>query len=222
MLIAASCPSKRLAAVTRRTGLTGTCSSPASPAAVEGLGAVIAWSGSLATLLGYPTVERPIIVRMGSRRGRAGGRLRLMALRFDPIEEARRQWVAHGWTEAAPGMAVVTSVVRAQQIFLARIDAELRPLGLTFARYELLMVLAFSRQGAMPLGRVGARLQVHPTSVTNAVDRLEAQGLIRRLPHATDRRTTLAEILPAGRELAEQATVALNKAVFEAPGLDGA
>jgi len=145
-----------------------------------------------------------------------------MALRFDPIEEARRQWVAHGWTEAAPGMAVVTSVVRAQQIFLARIDAELRPLGLTFARYELLMVLAFSRQGAMPLGRVGARLQVHPTSVTNAVDRLEAQGLLRRLPHATDRRTTLAEILPAGRELAEQATVALNKAVFEAPGLDSA
>lgn len=140
-------------------------------------------------------------------------------LGFDPIEEARRQWSAHGWEDAALGMALVTSVMRAQQIFTARIEEELRPLGLTFARYELLMLLSFSRTGSMPLSRAGARLQVHPTSITNAVDRLEAQGLIRRLPHGTDRRTTLAEILPAGRELAERATKQLNRVVFEEPGL---
>lgn len=139
---------------------------------------------------------------------------------FDPIEEARRQWVAHGWGDAAPGMALVTSLVRAQQIFLARIEAELRPLGLTFARYELLMLLAFTRSGSMPLSRAGARLQVHPASVTNAVDRLEAQGLIRRMAHGTDRRTTLAEILPAGRDVAALATAALNRSVFERPGLE--
>ncbi len=109
-------------------------------------------------------------------------------LPFDPVEEARRHWEDHGWADAAPGMAAVTSVMRAQQIFLGRVDEVLRPLGLTFARYELLMLLSFSSTGSMPLGKVSARLQVHPTSVTNAVDRLEAQGLIRRLPHATDRR----------------------------------
>lgn len=140
-------------------------------------------------------------------------------LGFDPILEARRQWAAHGWADAAEGMAAITSVFRAQQIFLASIDRELRPLGLTFSRYEVLMLLAFSRDGALPLNKVGARLQVHPTSVTNAVDRLEAGDLIRRVPHATDRRTTLAEIQPAGREVAAQATAVVNAAVFAAPGM---
>jgi DNA-binding MarR family transcriptional regulator len=141
-------------------------------------------------------------------------------LSFDPIVEARRQWAAHGWEEVADGMAAVTSVFRAQQIYLALIDEALRPFGLTFARYEVLMLLSFSREGALPLNKVGSRLQVHPTSVTNAVDRLEAQDLIRRTPHPSDRRTTLAEILPLGRDIALKATVAVNAAVFADPHLD--
>jgi DNA-binding MarR family transcriptional regulator len=143
-------------------------------------------------------------------------------LPFDPILEARRHWREHGWGPAADGMAAVTSVFRAQQIYLARIDAVLRPVGLTFARYEVLMLLMFSRTGALPLSKVGARLQVHPTSVTNAVDRLEQQQLIRRVRHPTDRRTTLAEITTSGRLLAEKATAAVNAEVFAAPGLDPA
>lgn len=140
-------------------------------------------------------------------------------LDFDPIIEARRQWAAHGWEDSCDGMAAVTSIVRAQQLFLGRIDAVLRPLELTFARYEVLMLLVFSRQGSLPLNKIGARLQVHPTSVTNAVDRLEQQGLIKRVPHASDRRTTLAEVLPVGRELALRATSALNESVFRRPGI---
>lgn len=143
-------------------------------------------------------------------------------LPFDPIAEARRRWESHGWDQAAPGMAAITSVMRAQQIFQARVDEVLRPFGLTFARYELLMLLSFGRSGSMPLSKLGERLQVHPTSVTNAVDRLESQELLRRAPHASDRRTTLAELLPAGRELAAKATEALNREVFEAPGLSPA
>ncbi len=143
-------------------------------------------------------------------------------LPFDPILEARRQWAAHGWADAADGMAAVTSVIRAQQIYLARIDSVLRPFGLTFARYEVLMLLGFSRAGSLPLNKMGTRLQVHPTSITNAVDRLETQGLIRRVPHATDRRTTLAEITDEGRQLALEATEAVNGAVFATPGLVGA
>lgn len=117
-------------------------------------------------------------------------------------------------------MAAVTSVIRAQQIYLARVDTVLRPFSLSFARYELLMVLLFSRAGSLPLNKLGSRLQVHPTSVTNAVDRLEEQGLLRRVPHPTDGRTTLAEITDAGRSLAGQATAAINAEVFAAPGLD--
>lgn len=141
-------------------------------------------------------------------------------LRFDPILEARRQWEAHGWPDAAPGMAAVTSVIRAHQIYLARVEAVLRPFDLSFARYELLMVLLFSRRGALPLSKLGSRLQVHPTSVTNAVDRLEQQGMLKRVAHPTDGRTTLAEITPAGRRVARKATDALNAEVFTDPGLD--
>lgn len=142
-------------------------------------------------------------------------------LGFDPILEARRQWDAHGWEDASAGMAAVTSIVRAQQVFLGRIEAVLRPLSLTFARYEVLMLLLFSRRGSLPLNKIGSRLQVHPTSVTNAVDRLEGQGLIRRVPHETDRRTTLAEISPAGRDVALRASKALNEEVFSRPGMGG-
>src|SRR5579862_9022906 len=140
-------------------------------------------------------------------------------LPFDPIEEARNQWVAHGWEDAADGMAAVTSVMRAQQIFLARVDEILRPFKLTFARYEALVLLMFSRSGALPLSKVGERLQVHPASVTNTIDRLEADGLIERVPHPTDRRAVLATLTPAGRELAAAATEALNAKAFMATGL---
>lgn len=140
-------------------------------------------------------------------------------LPFDPIAEAHRQWVAHGWEDAADGMAVVTSVMRAQQILLGRIDEVLRDLELTFARYEVLMLLHFSSRGALPLVTIGSRLQVHPTSVTSAVDRLERQGLVARAPHPTDRRTKLAEITDAGRARVLEATERLNASVFAEPGI---
>lgn len=141
-------------------------------------------------------------------------------LGFDPIEEARRQWRANGWDSAADGMAMITSVVRVDQIFAARIDEILRPLGLTFARYEVLMLLSFTRMGELPLGRIGARLQVHPASVTNAVDRLESAGLVVRRPHETDGRARMATITTKGRELARTATDHLNERVFTDVGLD--
>jgi DNA-binding MarR family transcriptional regulator len=135
-------------------------------------------------------------------------------LAFDPITEAHRQWIEHEWTTASDGMALVTSIMRVQQIFLSRVDKVLRTYGLTFARFELLSLVSFTRSGALPLSKAGDRLQVHPTSITNSVDRLEADGLVRRRPHETDRRMTLVEILPAGRGLVAQATTALNEKVF--------
>ena len=99
-------------------------------------------------------------------------------------------------------MAVVTSIMRLQQVFLARADAVLRPLGLTFARYEVLMLLSFSRRDALPLGKIGERLQVNPASVTNAVDRLEADGLVTRRSNPDDGRVTLAALTPSGRRVA--------------------
>jgi DNA-binding MarR family transcriptional regulator len=134
----------------------------------------------------------------------------------DPIELARANWVRHGWEDAADGMALVTSVMRVQQVFLARIEAILRPFGLTFARYEVLRLLAFTRRGVMPVGKIGERLQVHPASVTNAVQRLEADGLVRRTDNPNDGRSVLAEITDAGRRLVDECTDRLNTEVFAA------
>jgi DNA-binding MarR family transcriptional regulator len=132
----------------------------------------------------------------------------------DPIELARANWEAHGWGESADGMALVTSIMRLQQVFLARVEAVLRPHGLTFARYEVLRLLAFSRRGSMPVGKVGERLQVHPASVTNAVQRLEADGLVERSANPHDGRSVIVAITPAGRALVDECTDRLNAEVF--------
>ena len=116
-------------------------------------------------------------------------------------------------------MAAATSIMRAQQIVLARVDEALKPFGLTFARYEALVLLTFSRRGSLPLGKMGERLMIHPTSVTNIVDRLEQQGLVRRADHPTDRRTTLCEITDDGRELVAKATSAVTAVELGISGL---
>ena len=74
---------------------------------------------------------------------------------MDPIAEARRQWERHGWAEPA-AMAAATSIVRAHQLVLSAVDGALRPFGLTFARYEALVLLSFSRRGRCPWARWGS------------------------------------------------------------------
>jgi DNA-binding MarR family transcriptional regulator len=135
-------------------------------------------------------------------------------LSFDPIEEAGRQWRKHWGAASAPPMMAVTSVMRGQQILLARLNEALEPFELTFPRYEALMLLYLSRRGSLPLGKMGARLQVHPTSVTSLIDGLERLGYAIREPHPTDRRTVLATITQHGRQAAAGATEALNSIRF--------
>jgi DNA-binding MarR family transcriptional regulator len=135
-------------------------------------------------------------------------------LSFDPIGEASIQWQQRWGLGPVPSMRAVTSIMRAQQILIARLNALLKPYGLTFPRYEALMILYFSRRGSLPLGKLGARLQVHPTSVTSLIDGLERTGLVRREPHTTDRRATLASITDRGRDVARDATKVLNDAQF--------
>jgi DNA-binding MarR family transcriptional regulator len=141
-------------------------------------------------------------------------------LPFDPIERAAQIWQDR--IGPAATMAAVTNVMRVQQILQSAVDAALRPHGLTFARYEALVLLMFSRQGSLPMNVMGQRLQLHPTSVTNIVDRLQADHLVERGGHPTDRRTTLVTITEAGRQRQKTATVALTDIDFGLVGLDDA
>ncbi len=137
----------------------------------------------------------------------------------DPIALARQNWERAGWGGVADGMVAVTSVMRAHQILLARVERALRPYGLSFSRYELLRLLAFSSGGALPITKASDRLQVHVTSVTHAIRRLERDGLVERAPHLTDGRTTLVRLTDLGRSTVEEATVTLNDAVFADVGI---
>jgi len=128
-------------------------------------------------------------------------------LPFDPIDEAARHWQAR-WDGVA-SMRAVTSIMRVQQLLIGQLDELLKPHGLTFARYEALVLLTFSRTGSLPLGRMGERLQVHPTSITSIVQRLVAAGFVRRDPHPTDGRGVLATLTDSGREVVEVATADL-------------
>ena len=135
-----------------------------------------------------------------------------MGLDFDPIDEAARQWALR-W-DRVPAMHAVTSLMRVQQLVLSNLDAILKPHGLTFARYEALVLLVFSARGSLPMGKMGERLQVHPTSISSIINRLEAAELVVRRPHPEDRRAVLAEVTDAGRRIVEAATADLVAADF--------
>lgn len=135
-----------------------------------------------------------------------------MSLDFDPIDEAARQWGLR-W-DGVPAMHAVTSLMRVQQLVLNRLDATLKPHGLTFARYEALVLLVFSSHGSLPLGKMGERLQVHPTSITSIMARLEASGHVLRRRHPEDGRAVLAEITESGRFVVESATADLVASGF--------
>jgi DNA-binding MarR family transcriptional regulator len=136
---------------------------------------------------------------------------------YDPVEASRERWVEQGWGDTAAGMAAVVSVMRAEQIFLNRAATILRPLDLTFARYQVLGMLRWT--GPMTLGAVGHRLWITPATVTSAVDRLEKAGLSRRVAHPTDARATLVEITAKGRRTFDRAVERLNEDVFGTVGL---
>jgi DNA-binding MarR family transcriptional regulator len=139
-------------------------------------------------------------------------------LPFDPIARAASIWAER--FGPADAMAAATSVMRVHQLLLAEFDRICKPFGVTFARYEALVLLTFSRTGALPMAKIGERLMVHPTSVTNTIQRLEAAGFVTREPNPRDGRGTLARVTDRGREVVEAATAELMAAGFGLGALD--
>lgn len=138
---------------------------------------------------------------------------------FDVVEASRRVWLAHWPAEAASGMAVYTAILRSYQLLNAQVNQVVRRHGLTFSRYEVLTWLATDAESSVTLSWISRTLRIPPATVTDIVDRLERDGLVRREPHPSDARTTLAVITPPGRALATAATRDLNATVYESIGL---
>ncbi|WP_435736067.1 MarR family winged helix-turn-helix transcriptional regulator [Cellulosimicrobium sp. PMB13] len=79
----------------------------------------------------------------------------------------------------------------------------LEPAGTTPGQFRMLRHLARC-DGPCRLGAVAAALDVAPRSVTSKVDDAEAAGLVRRTPDPHDRRATLVELTPRGRDVVAQ------------------
>jgi DNA-binding MarR family transcriptional regulator len=138
---------------------------------------------------------------------------------FDVVEASRRVWLERWDAESASGMAVYTAILRSYQLLNDQVNKVMRTHDLTFARYEVLAWLATDPESSLTLSWISKTLRIPPATVTNIIDRLEADGLVRRVPHPSDARTTLAEITARGRRLADAATRDLNSTVYGSIGL---
>jgi DNA-binding MarR family transcriptional regulator len=116
-------------------------------------------------------------------------------------------------------MAVFTAILRSQQLLADEVNRVMRRHDLTFARYEVLTWLATDPESSLTLSWISKTLRIPPATVTNIIDKLEADLLIRRVQHPGDARTTLAVITPRGRRIAQSATDDLNASVYERIGL---
>jgi len=129
----------------------------------------------------------------------------------DPVLEAEAHWAREGWVDG-PWFRAAFSIYRVADLVRQSNDLALRPLQLTHVRHEALAVLFFADDGAMPMGRLSQHLMVHPTSVTSTVDTLQRLGYVRRTPHPSDRRTTLARITPKGSRAVAASAAAMAQA----------
>jgi DNA-binding MarR family transcriptional regulator len=112
-------------------------------------------------------------------------------------------------------MAVFAALLRSFQLLKNQVDHVMRSHDLTFARYEVLAWLATDPESSLTLSWISNTLRIPPATLTNIIDRLEADRLVKRVPHPTDARTTLAVITPLGRRAATSATEDLNSTVYE-------
>ncbi len=95
--------------------------------------------------------------------------------------------------------SLVFSFLSAADVVEARLEAALSPTGLSLAKLAVLHFLAAARQ-ALPLSDLAARQHCVRSNITQLMDRLEKDGLVRRRADPDDRRSVLAELTPAGEQ----------------------
>jgi len=107
--------------------------------------------------------------------------------------------------------ALVFSFLSAADAVEARLEAALDPTGLSLAKLAVLQFLAEAKE-ALPLSDLAARQHCVRSNITQLVDRLEKDGLVRRRAAADDRRSVLAELTPAGQQAHAKGVRALAEA----------
>ena len=110
-----------------------------------------------------------------------------------------------GRTGANSGVADATifSVIHAAHALEEKLEDALGKAELSMPKYSVLNELVSAGE-ALSLGELASRLSCVRSNMTQLVDRLEADGLVRRVACPTDRRSVKAEITEAGRTRQEE------------------
>src|SRR5512142_2741615 len=124
------------------------------------------------------------------------------------------------WTEAAEGAlredvpaehgAVMFALLEAANVLHGRIAEALGRVGLSYPKYEVLRYLRNSRD-PLSLSKLAECQQCARSNITQLVDRLEGEGLVRRVDDPSDRRSVLAELTPAGGSLADRGAAQIEE-----------
>ena len=112
---------------------------------------------------------------------------------------------------------LLSTVIHAAGVVQDRLEAALAPTGLSLAKLGALKHLAEANE-PLPLGQLAERIACVKSNVTQLVDRLETDELVRRVPDPSDRRSVRAEITPEGRNRYEAGMQALQSAEDELIG----
>lgn len=95
--------------------------------------------------------------------------------------------------------SLVFSFLSAADAVEARLEAALSPTGLSLAKLTVLHFLAEAKE-PLPLSDLAARQHCVRSNITQLMDRLEKDGLVRRRADPDDRRGVLAELTPTGEQ----------------------
>lgn len=100
--------------------------------------------------------------------------------------------------------AAALHLMQAERVMGAQISGVLRSHGLSWPQWSTLTMVHLVPSDRVHLGKIAKSLEVHATTITNAVDRLAELGLVERLTDPADRRTVLAAVTPAGSAKADE------------------
>ena len=99
-------------------------------------------------------------------------------------------------------LAAWRGLLRVRAALAAELDRELQAEhGLPLSHYEVLMLLGDAPGGRLRLTELAASAILTQSGVSRLVDRLERDGLVRRVPCEEDRRGFFAELTESGAEL---------------------
>jgi len=96
----------------------------------------------------------------------------------------------------------VKSFLDAADRLRTRISAALRTVGLTWPQFEVLDQLRHTPDRALPLRALAQCQGCAASNITQLVDRLEREGLVKRVDDPDDRRSVRAELTASGMEAA--------------------